>query len=439
MKLLFNKNIVTKTFSYKFVFKMFLLLLVFYISGCVNENLTPVAGNVTVNLFDENLFPGSIFGSTVSIGQNPIVFIDGNGIANLKTPSFPYSLTLRLSSQRTYIYDNISLNNIFCEPLKGFYRFQSNSVNLKVQFPIIPTGKEGIIKFISTDPFTDYFGGQIIDSFNNSAYHTINFPINKNSISGKILFLLVTAENYGSMSIEKYGEKNVTLEANTNPLITFTDDDINFNPGRGIVEYDIKSEEYWSDITMLYLSFEGYNISSDIRLYESLHAHYGTLTVPLKLKSDFKLKLYNVYSLRPGYGDANQEKWAFCYPGETIFLDNTTQPLLISPESNEKISDSTTFAFNSQLTSGISFVQFYYGNSENDWSIQIYFTSKNKFTFGELKNYGLIFKPNIEYLWWVKQPYGFSSVDEFVSAPYSSNPNYNGIICSDVGYFRTPP
>ena len=426
---------------YLISFLIFLSSAVFILNGCVDENIVPSEGNISAQMYDCNLFPGRIGWSTISIGPYPRILPDYNGIAKLTASSFPYDLRVTFDDKyhipEYTVYDGVTNSNNCIMPTDNFETWEWKAVYLNLKYPVIPEGKKALIKFISSDPFGDnnWIGYEADEGTSWTNYY-IYYPSIKNQITGKFLFIEFSFDNYYGQvtSFDNYGEKITDVSEFSKDTIIFTEDDIKTNPSDCLLYFDFKlPDKIHSSICKTYFSFNGYNSSSDLPVG---YCHPGyEFIFPSNLPIDFKIKVYDEFLPDKNIISAKQEKWFYIEPCSNNLLDNSYQPPLISPpDKTNKINDNCLFSYGSE-GNGIYYLVF----SNDRYTTQKLVTSKNKITFGEIKNKGITFLPGSLYYWWVEQPSGFSSVDEYLSEPYILNPKYTSKICSNVRTFTTAP
>lgn len=417
------------------------VVLAFLTCGCVDESFAPDSSNVTVHLYDHNAFPGNIEVSRLSIGFYPQHIPDGKGVTHLLAHVFPYSLRYYFETwggnTNFFVFDGVLKNNVIIVPLNDYSVNNLNYGGIFVNYPMLPIHSQGYLKFISKELFEDYGRVRLEDS-SASIYLWVSFPAYKSSVEGKIVFLQYSHSN-GNTYFDKYGEKDVILNNGNNQEIYFTEDDIKFNPPEDFIYFQINipGEYSFDNYHEACISFDNYNPSSDFMIIHSFSSSTGGLfTVPGGLLSSYKVKILDRFYVS-GHSFASQEKWTYCYPGSSIVLDNSAQPHLYQPLNGSTVFDSSVFCFGSQLQ-GIYYMNFMRIKNDEE-NKQTYITRKENMTFDQLKNNGFVFNPNTEYYWWVEQPSGFNSVDEFLSAPYVLNPHYTSKICSEVRIFKTAP
>lgn len=417
----------------------------FILCGCVDENIVPNEGNVQVQMFDCNLFPGNIANSTVSTGQYPQVIPDYNGIAKLKITSFPYNFNVTFGYPpddfRHIIFDGVTNTKNCIMPMQKLETWEWKAAKILINYPVIPNYKQAFIKFISRETFVDYpwsFGDYLVGSGSSIMEYTVYFPSIKSGISGKLIFIECTfsGEEFPKIiSIDNYGEKNINLSEGSGQTVAFTNEEISYNPAD---EYTYFSFNLPPGITgysyQVSLSFDGYTKTSDLPINQ--YFPRVEFVAPSGLPSAYKLKIYNGFNTYDTIWEASQEKWFFMDPGSFVTLDNSIQPELLNPPDGlKKINDSTAFTYRTNSNNGIYYIQFLYER----FKTQTFVTAKNNVTFGELKDKGILFLPGKLYYWWVEQPSGFSSVDEYLSSPYILNPKYTSKSCSAVRSFTTAP
>lgn len=411
------------------------LNIVFITGGCVDENLTPNSGNIEIHLCDEKAIQGISTGFVehMSIEAYPIAIQDRFGVFHLSTSNFPYNLRVL---QYNYYFNNyivfnqISKQNVFIVNPSYYRSLQTNLCYFFIRHPKVSIDKRYLLKFISPDIFTDLYSSFRYDTITNSFYG-IKLPINTNSISGKILFFEITYDSIHKVitSFDKYGEKNISVNTGSTLDFNFNEEDIKYNPEESNVTCNIiYPERVLGSNTKILLSFDGFNLSSDLLLYiddwETLYRSYN-IQVPSSLPTRFRIKLYNSCAFVNDW----QERWVYGAPGSSMSLDNSFQPILFSPANRSSVTDTTIFTYGADQKEGI-----YYLNING----QIFVTKNNQTTLKELKVNGFTFPNKKRCSWWVTFFSGFNSIDEFVSQPYLLNPKYTSRSVSEHRLFTAP-
>ena len=180
--------------------------------------------------------PGHMYGAKFSIGPYPLKITDLSGNTSFQISSIPYNLRLHYEdyTNNIFVFDGVTNNENFVTlPLHYYYTYSNNIATINVHFPTIPPGNRVILKFISNELFRDWNSRYLDTSYQNSYKYSISLPFNKNSISGKLIFFLVTVDTFHNSSIisfDKYGEKQITLSANSSQYVEFSEDDIKTDP-----------------------------------------------------------------------------------------------------------------------------------------------------------------------------------------------------------------
>ncbi|MFI5144643.1 MAG: hypothetical protein ACHQJ4_03530, partial [Ignavibacteria bacterium] len=356
--------------KYYFIsFLIFISAAVLLLNGCVDENIAPNEGNVSVQMFDYNLFPGRIGGSTISTGQYPQILPDYSGIAKLTVNTFPYNFKVSYEwysvESQNIVYDGVTNTTNCIMPFEYFETWEWEDANVLVMYPEIPEGKMALIKFISDETFVDFgwnFGEYEMEEGTSSKDYRVFFPSIKSEISGKILFIEFTyqdVQNYRRiLSFDNFGVKPVTLNKNSMTTLMFSEDDIKFNPEECFTYFDVNTPpQIHSYGYRVYFGFDGYNRASNLPIGEYIPGR--EFITPVSLPVNYKIKVHSTINTLDSIPGPEHEKWFTIDPGSFIILDNSQQPYIISPpDKTNNISDNCSFSYGSGTKNGIYHLTF---------------------------------------------------------------------------------
>ncbi len=419
----------------KIAVRIFLIFGLVWLSGCESDNPVGDGNKITGTVYDEKGFPCG--GSIVNLENHQPYYLtlsDGKFSLNVKSP--PYNLKIN----NKVIYKGIILNNI---NLLSNRFAEMNRKTISVKIPkILKKNEIGFLKFLSNDISYSGYGF----TFGGTVPLTIEYPITKTAIEGKIVLLsVIFNSNYFITSYEHFGVKNVRLDINSlNDTISFSESEINYNPPECEITFDVTNENSENSTTLFSLNFKEYKSISFIPLNNFLNKgsfNSFKFIEPALLSEPFDFRISFIQTLR----DSNN-KFSYFRNEKTLNLDPCTGGNIIihnkifsqHPENNQTdVNRHTNFIFENNGPNGIyEFnIEEYFGKG-----IQLVarvYTDKNWINFGELIDSGLELHSHSYFSWHVIKHLGYNSIDEFVETPFYEISNTKGTLSSAYRNFFT--
>lgn len=397
---------------------LFVTFTAFCFLGCIDDPVKNHDSLIQGTTYDK-------FGMTnpyvkVSVGDYPIVAPDIFGKFTLENNNFPYNLTTTNENSFSQKYLGLTLKdpNIITFEHYG----NSNFCNVKVNFPMITTSyEEAIIRFISADKCTQFDFN--VPPLRPSMDISIDILKGKNRIEGKLIFLQYTIYDYATVwSYEKFGVKDITLNSGiTNPEVTFTNEDVEFNPNELHPTFNIHLSNGFTHLnSYVSLVFPGMEYNSILEIPSYYYNETsGYLTIPELPGIDYKIKFTNYASFSSNY--FTSKKWEIVDPGENIDMIHNKTISLQQPLHNEKnVNDNTVFSIHDDLPGGIYVFRILVATITDFQEISIV-TDRNSIYFKDFKTWNYQFKPNIEYEWGVFKYPGYKNIDDFASSKYTED------------------
>lgn len=397
-------------------------------SGCIDNPVIP-QGSINGSVYDKYGMP--IPYTLVSIGEYPIIGLDGFGNFSIDNTAFPYDLTISRKQVATK-YMGLTIHSTKCFSFNEF-GYGRNCI-MFVSYPPLDGSNRAIIKFISKDVNTqfDYY------SFSDTLFEIhVGIMPDKDKIEGKLIFLQYTSY-FGIKSFDKFGVKDITLYTGSNPNIRFTEQDVSYNPKEITMPFSIQFSGNYEDFYSLSsINFHGMNHNSELEIFYPEEYHSGYIIVPELPGLDYKIKFTNYLYY---YDDLRRTqpsiKWVYVNPRESISLQHNETIKLILPANGEGvITDTTKFIFTDSEPGGI---YVYYITNNSPFYSRIHLniaTEKYPLEFKDFKTRGVTFKPNETYYWSVKKYPGYKSIDEFTSRKIIEDTTYSSIPSSANHYF----
>lgn len=292
----------------------FILLTCFY--GCIDD---PIQQNGFV--IKGNLYYGEDYFVSISGGQ--VVECGEFGDFEIAVNSKPYDLFICdkyywLYNLLIVKYSGITINSpqlVYAVDFDFWYHGSYPSwepCSADIYFPEITEKKLIAVKLLSEDTnyhlyyFRNFFPGSNIMNLD------VFIPPEKNSISGKLYYLEcnVDSGNWGLISYDKFGIKDVTLHKGTNPDIYFDSSELTDPPEYNIV-YNVNLPPGLScGRSEIYLTGSALNKGSDLLLSAQKPGH-GNITIPLLNGNDFKIRFcydYRNDNFQSSKGIANRKR-----------------------------------------------------------------------------------------------------------------------------------
>lgn len=402
-----------------------------------------IGNNVEIQLLNGDGFPIQGEGWLVaSIGNYPIAIPNYFGYFRFENIHTPYDLKVYYWGI-TFSYKQINTRNLHLVLLRS-YPTDVNECPLIIKFPEIQNGEYGYLHFISKDIFEqDYNNIYFIRPSHNSTEINIQIPVEKKSISGKLLFFKCEADesNYLDIySFKNFGVKDVLVHEGENETIEFSQEDIEFNPPESSVQINISYPQFYHDRYLIFkLSFPGYNKNSDIIIgYYYNPSNTNIQTVPVNLNIPFTIKAESMF--RDEQRSIPHEIWprkvTNINTGETgTILHKKIE--LTSPGNNEEGIKSSTF-LKAEESGDKGIYLFCIGKDSSAGTVYT-ITDKSFVMLGDMASNFFQISPNTLYSWKAGKLSSFTSIDEFLSEPYIFQENFNTIEFSDIHYFKTAP
>jgi hypothetical protein len=411
--------------SYKIL--IFILFTALF-QGCLDDPVDYTGAMVEGSVYDQfGMYNPSV---KVSVGDYPIVATDVYGKFSLENEHYPYNVTISDIHSYSVKFIGLTIPNPLLTTFEDYGN--SNFCFARVHFPEITSEyDEAIIKFISADKNVQFdYKVRYTDSEFNIVVRILN---DKNRIEGKLIFLQYSRFS----SYKKFGIKDIELNAGyVNPEITFTDNDIEYNPTELYSEFNIQlSPEFNRINSIVSLLFPGMDNSYAIELPSNYYEPYGYIITPELPMVKYIVKFTNYASIN-NYQMPSQ-MWVYAAPGESISMNHTKSISLQQPANEEtNVNENTEFTFSDNEPGGIYVFKFVPGTF-SDYHLVDAVTDKYPITLRDLKTWGYQFKPNTTYRWGVVKYPGYNSIDDFVSSKYIEDTLYKKIPASERFSFTT--
>jgi hypothetical protein len=401
--------------------------------GCIDDPVIP-QGSISGTVYDEYTMQNPF--TYVSIGEYPIIGMDRYGKFTIENVSMPYNLDI--SGSRGYCTKYLDLNISNVNVYERYDFGYARGCPIFVSFPPLEDkSKRVYIKFISEE---------INNQFDDISYYPetakyldVDIPLDKDLISGKLVLLEVTTSSSGRIiSYDKFGYKQLTLRAGYYSEITFSENDISYNPPEQLLNFQVITHgnqqiEYNSP----FISFPGACRNSEIRLYVPLYiSNSGYYIMPVLTGLEYNYRLQCVYrnSNQTSGGYLFGEKWVYTNPGVTAVIELEKSPVLVEPADNQSnINGETIFSISDEEPQGVYLYSFY-GRGR----LSVY-TDKKSLKLSELKSRNFTFSPNSVYYWGVQKFPNYNSINEFASVKSSNDMRYNSVPASTIYSFKTSP
>jgi hypothetical protein len=389
-----------------------------------------------------------------SIGQYPVGKPDIFGFSRFENIPVPYDFEISISKyfypEIVCIYHNLNNRNpriilAFPPDTSIYHRSNYSECFLIVYFPAVPEGKTAQVKFISKDLFIQ--DDKIIETGESFSKIELKIPFGKNSINGKLIFLQgdyqISYRETNWTTIDNFGIKDISPQANTIDTAMFTPQDIQYNPPESHVNFSVTFPYYaYLDRTLsTAITFPDYNSSSDLTLFNTIYPDAVSYirSVPAEIGIPFKIKIISTNT--PVFGTYLTEnlKTAFIQPGNSADLV-FNQIQLQSPLYNaSNITKDSCFKIYDDDEKGIYVFYFLIPNYPFTGFSAVIVTDKKTFRLSDINSRDFSFEPNARYYWGVQKIYGFSSIDEFTEIPFIFNGKFQSATSSDVWMFRAAP
>lgn len=411
------------------VFILFSALL----NGCIDDPVNYKGTMVNGSVYDEYGMNNPYI--KVSVDDYPIAATDVMGKFSLENNQYPYNITISNLYSNTIKYIGITLPNPVLTTIDD--EGSSNFCHVRVNFPeIISENDQAVIKFISSEKNTQSdYKAYFNDTFFSMWVSILN---DKSSISGKLIFLQYKMySDHTVRSFKKFGIKDITLNTGyTNQEITFTENDVSYDPHELLSEFNIQSSPEYNEInSTVSLIFPGMDNSSPIELPSNYNMHYGFMVLPELPMVNYIVKFTN-YAFVYNY-QLPSIMWDYVYPGENISIYHNKSLTLLQPVNAESnVNDNTKFIFNDTEPGSVYVYKITPDLHINFQHIDI-ITDKYPLTLKDFKTWGYQFTPNTKYFWGVVKYPGYNNIDEFVSTQLREDTVYKKIPASERFSFTT--
>lgn len=374
-------------------------------------------------VLDERYFP--VPGVTVQIEGGGSTKSDSNGEFSIPIESKPYTLTLIEKSAAVAVrYEGLTTT----EPELRMFGVRSgkhaNTEGLKVTFPAV-TGS-AVIKFISQDLF--YSTEATATGGETTKLLTVEWPSNKESISGFLIYLSKNQNNY-----TQYLEYPLTLfkGSNTIQTVDLTYPGSSSDPGSSTVNVYLPNFKYNSKGYSIYADFLGLNRNASILLSTAEADIQNTkVLVPMKLPFAFRLKVSGNATFKDGSSFIN---YTYTQPQSTVNIENETPPEILAPQ--DKLigfSGNTRFSYETGSGTGIFVAHFHSFFPEGDFYVV---TTSRNITAPVTRSYGVL--DGNEFQWSVSKHMLYFDVDDFVKpVTFQNDLGYKAVTYSEKRTFK---
>ncbi|MEO8664544.1 MAG: hypothetical protein ABI462_03525 [Ignavibacteria bacterium] len=414
-----------------------LIVLLFCIAGCEEDNVLINERNVTGQIYDEQGFP--VDRQIISVNSAPPYYVTNvTGKFSFDNVSMPFDINFSWN----WLYKDITRSDVKLNyPYKSFSTYYSAEVNISI--PKIESSNEyGVIAFLTND---NILGGQIVVSGKTTNYVMEFYLLQNTVVHGKMIYLTHQVNGNGNIiAYKNFGEKEFNVSVGNGNTLTFTNEDINLDPSESEITVEVNSpDNIFSSSTTVSLNFPGY---TNQKIYLSGRYTYSSnytfnTKVPLKLTIPYNCEVLNNTSIRitDTTNIDDSEKLIYLDPGESGLIQYPPRPKLILPANNEQYVDKNyVFTFGSENDNCVYEIEFgSSGKGYNFFTIATVFTESRTLRFGELMKNGFRFENNKEYLWRIKKMPGFKTMNDYVSSTIPENVNYKYVIASEVKRFTT--
>jgi hypothetical protein len=392
--------------SFSFILSLSFL---FFISACTDDTTVNNVNSLSGQIFGEDEIV--MAGISVGVNYGSKITADANGKFTHENPGTPYNLSV-FSNSGSMFYHYKQLSN-----LKPGIKIPVLVVNpalkkatVELKYPRKSSANSILYSFLSTEKATVL---QAV-STDTTAYLFINWnESGPSSISGKLLFLQAFYSYPGIIgNYEKFGYKEITLTDEGHYNITFTENDINFNPSETFVRITLPAEISSRNLSAD-LYFKGYSSAAKIRLLSNSSLTENYITVPLNLPVGSVKLGYNFISSDTIDG-VNYSAEGFMEPGTSYTVEMQPVISLLYPANDTTgLTTATDFVINE---SGKVY-QFSIGN----YSVFTH-ESVTKIPLADL--YGIQF-PRGTQMYWNVTRYNTDNIDFLTNAFDKTYPTYN--------------
>jgi len=378
-------------------------------------------------VLDEKYFP--VPNVRVSISTGGVTKTDKFGIFSLFAESTPYSLYISDNSlMNAVLYTNLSASTpeiiMFGLP---FSRNVNNEM-VKVEFPMVQTGRNVILKFISSDVF--YSEDVVASPGEWKKVLNVIFPSYTDRINGRIIYL-----EKSPTSFIKYAEYPVTIIKEGYPQNTYFDSLTAYTfPLESFVTIYPPAFAFDTKGFTVYGDFLSMHRNAEIMINETEGDIISSkVLVPMNLPYGFRLKIEGRGGFTKG---SNFVSYTYSYPGSTMNISTETAPALEAPQDKYwGVSNNTMFTWNYGSGSGVYVAHFHSFVPVGDF----YIVTIDKTVRFPRSYAGNVIDGN-EYSWQILKYLTYTSVDDFVRPRlFANDQGYKAILTSELRTFRINP
>ncbi len=410
--------------------------------SCIDDPVSPNGNYVHISIHDEYgeqyYWNNSLDRFLISPGDAPITIFYQSEIL-LNTFNSPYSIVITSELEEIiYKYMNVASKDI--KPL--YYNYYSNynnlqSFSIRIKIPEIKAERtEYFVNFISDlnyvqvmNQFTMRFGDSIL-------YCYLKIPENNHSyfLSGKIMIFEAANWRHGNkIDYRKFGYKE-SDSLSENQTVVFTESDLEYDLPDILTNFkNILPTGRSGAGNQISISFPGYSKSADLLLIGGTSDNFDFIIPALPLEN--RIKFTGRYS--GGNNSENAFRSELFELGENCIITHKEPISLVSPAyGDSNVTGSTIFKIYDDQPGGVYLYEFDINAPYGPLRI---YTSKQELKFSEIITRGFEWRPNRQYVWFVRKFPGFANVDELLSSPYTLSPKYNATQSTEPRYFYTGP
>jgi hypothetical protein len=406
--------------------------LILSIVGCDDAGIVRSGKTVSGKLVDESGFP--VGGVRVKIGDNETQSgSDGSFVLNEIT--YPYNLKVLMlgSPNRAYYYENLNLT----QPIVTLFGTEGSHYNADITVTIPPMSGQERAYVIFSD-LNKVQSDAVIVQPNTSVNFTVRWKGNE-QLSGKVMVLVVNYISGAVINYEKYGEKSVSITANSSNTVSFYAPDLSFNPGEINVSGNlIIPAGALSPRIDLQLNFkQGGSLISPFTSGTTVSYINGTnfsLILPADI-SPMPRFVFGGSALGSNIYEFTTGTLVYSQPVTVVSIDLNSFPVLISPaHSASDVTYSTLFRIS--LSGGnFAFVYTFDGNDRVFYLV----TMSTEVRIPDFRDMGFGIASSHSYEWWVSGYGNITSTDEFLGYDIHSNNSLKKYISSTQRSFSTSP
>jgi hypothetical protein len=343
------------------------------------------------------------------------------------------------SDNSAYIYKYTGITSKNIKPLYYDYSesFNYSRLDLRIRIPEIKEKSTVyFVNLISDFNYVQEANRFIMRTGDSIMYCYLRVPehIYPAYISGKII--IFEAENWGNQgktNYKRFGFKE-SDSLHRDSTIVFTESDLEYDlPDITTSFTNTPPAGRYGNRNKVSISFPGYNKSADLVLLDYTIDNFDFILPALPLESKVKFT--------GSYQGGNYLDEAFKYGlfelGENCVITHKEPISLVSPAyGDSNVTGSTIFKIYDDQPGGVYMYEFNISGSHGPLRI---YTDSKELKFSEILTRGFDWRPNSQYIWYVRKFPGFANVDELLSSPYTVSPKYNETQSTEPRYFYTGP